>query len=500
MLDMAEIHYIKRLRDKEGLSVRAISQKLGINWRTAKKYADGAVPVPSVRKTRRGMMYEEPYGDIVDVWLEEDSRMEPKYRRTNNTIYQALKQHHGFPGSYRTVCVYIQERKPVLKQEHLERYERLEHPPGEAQVDFGHMRAIEHGAYRNIETLILSFPHSNRGFAYPLPAENIECFLTGLERLFEQAGGIPTHLRIDNLPAAVVTVGKGDARIFTESFLAFQAHYRFEVQACNPASGHEKGNVEKKVGYTRQQLFVPEPVMTSFSELADWMKTRMEADQYRRHYRKETTIAALWEEEQSHLLPLPSRGYPISTITTRVVNKYGEVQLDQEKLLVPGARPKQTLVVEKRWKDVTFYPPSGEALYCTERAYMGKRQALPWSNILSHWKQKPRAVPYSRYISYLPEPVQTYLLDEPNQTKTRVSRLLALVDEGYEWLAIAALFTVPGRGEAATSELRAMMQERSLAFPEPWEELHTPPAIAGVETDLYSYDALVEKGGLFDER
>ncbi|WP_022792369.1 hypothetical protein [Marinococcus halotolerans] len=160
----------------------------------------------------------------------------------------------------------------------------------------------------------------------------------------------------------------------------------------------------------------------------------------------------------------------------------------------------QTLVVEKRWKDVTFYPPSGEALYCTERAYMGKRQALPWSNILSHWKQKPRAVPYSRYISYLPEPVQTYLLDEPNQTKTRVCRLLALVDEGYEWLAIAALFTIPGRGEVTTSELRAMMQERSLAFPEPWEELHTPSAIVGVETDLYSYDALVEKGGLFDER
>ena len=40
MLAMAEIKYIKHLREKKGQSIQAISDTLGIDWRTAKKYAD----------------------------------------------------------------------------------------------------------------------------------------------------------------------------------------------------------------------------------------------------------------------------------------------------------------------------------------------------------------------------------------------------------------------------------------------------------------------------
>ncbi|MDQ7864983.1 hypothetical protein RCO48_39455 [Peribacillus frigoritolerans] len=108
------------------------------------------------------------------------------------------------------------------------------------------MTIVQNGAYKDIKALILSFPYSNAAFAYPLPAENSECFLEGLIKLFHQAGGVPTHLRIDNLTAAVVSIGKGDKRVYTDAFLGFQSHYRFEVQACNPASGHEKRQCRKE--------------------------------------------------------------------------------------------------------------------------------------------------------------------------------------------------------------------------------------------------------------
>ncbi len=49
----------------------------------------------------------------------------------------------------------------------------------------------------------------------PLPSENTEC----LKQLFHQAGSVPTHLQIDNLSAAVVTVGKGYNRTYTDAFL-----------------------------------------------------------------------------------------------------------------------------------------------------------------------------------------------------------------------------------------------------------------------------------------
>jgi hypothetical protein len=41
--------------------------------------------------------------------------------------------------------------------------------------------------------------------------------------------------------------------------MRFKNHYGFKAAFCNPQSGHEKGNVENKVGYHRRNLFVPPP-------------------------------------------------------------------------------------------------------------------------------------------------------------------------------------------------------------------------------------------------
>jgi DNA-directed RNA polymerase specialized sigma24 family protein len=40
MLKVPQQEYIKYLREFEGLSISEIKEKLNINWRTAKKYAD----------------------------------------------------------------------------------------------------------------------------------------------------------------------------------------------------------------------------------------------------------------------------------------------------------------------------------------------------------------------------------------------------------------------------------------------------------------------------
>ncbi|WIK66145.1 hypothetical protein [Globicatella sanguinis] len=109
----------------------------------------------------------------------------------------------GFPGSYRTVCYFISEWENTHQEEKDNGYERLEHPPCEAQVDFGVMEAVQDGEIVDIHALVMSFPNSNSGFSVPLPSENQECFLHGLSILFKQAGGVPKRIRIDNLTPAV---------------------------------------------------------------------------------------------------------------------------------------------------------------------------------------------------------------------------------------------------------------------------------------------------------
>lgn len=76
--------------------------------------------------------------------------------------------------------VYPALKAPTQGTAKVERHERLEHPPGEAQVDFGNMTVVKDGAYKDIKGLILSFPRSNAGFGYPLSGENTECFLEGM--------------------------------------------------------------------------------------------------------------------------------------------------------------------------------------------------------------------------------------------------------------------------------------------------------------------------------
>lgn len=79
MLTMTDINTIRNLRNNHDKSVNHIKRELSINWRTAKKYSDNDfLPKPKKRK-KTGMMYLEKWGNIVSLWLSEDSKL-PKKR------------------------------------------------------------------------------------------------------------------------------------------------------------------------------------------------------------------------------------------------------------------------------------------------------------------------------------------------------------------------------------------------------------------------------------
>lgn len=488
MLAMPEVNYIKHLRENEDLNISEISRKIGVDWRTAKKYADGEVPDPALPDGKGGMMYTEGFGMVVDDWLEEDLLLKRKLRRNNKKIFEKLRDEHKFNGSYRTVCQYIFERKPLIRVDKKTRYERLEHPKGEAQVDFGTMQAVWEGEYKEIKSLILSFPYSNAGFCSPMPAENSECFLEGLKQLFKQAGGVPTALRIDNLSAAVISIGKGHKRVYTDAFLRFQAHYGFEVQACNPSSGHEKGNVEKKVGYTRSNFFVIEPIMDSFEQLATWVEEEMKKDRKRPHYEKKFSIEELWEDENKSLKALPDKELSIYTIDQATTNKYGEITIDQDKVLIPNANIKKQLAIKKEWNQFTCFTKDGEIIYQEQRPYMSKTKPIPWIDIFEHWRFKTRAVRHSRYFKFLPESVQTYLNGDHELIKRRVNGITELLKKEYTLLQIDELFQEKSRLKHEPHEIAFFLEAKSFSLPERFSEIHTPTILINQETDLHRYD------------
>jgi transposase len=502
MLTMPEINRIRKLREKKGLAIAEIARKTGYNWRTVKKYADGNTFARQKIKPKKGMMEEEGYGQIIDDWLEEDAKLLRKQRRTNKTMFETLQRNHGFKGSYRTVCAYIQKRRPQLKLEKEQRYERLEHPPGEAQVDFGKMTVVtKEGKEEERSVLIISFPYSNAAFAYPLPAENIECFLHGLTQLFRQAGGVPKVLRIDNLPAAVSSIQKRGGRQYTEAFQKFQLYYRFDVQACNPYSGHEKGNAERKVYYTRNLCFVPAPLIESDSELTNWLHRKMVEDRNRLHYEKERMIEELWQEERSELLALPEQDLPIFSLDHAYVNKYGEVTVDGEAFVIHGLSVPNRVLVKKEWDRFFVLSPDGDVHFEAPRPYTNVKREIPWKEIFAEWAVKPRVVEYSRFRAYLPESIQTYLRVSSCEVSSRLKGLRVLLDRCtlYE---IAQWLKKKQRWDLAPHEIGVLMEAEHSHYPAKWEEAYTPSVLVDYETDLTVYDQRlhpVKEGGWQDE-
>ncbi len=66
---MDRINHIKESRNEEGLSINQIAKNEGINWRTAKKYADSDILPKERKRTRSGMMYDDGWHEIINYLL-----------------------------------------------------------------------------------------------------------------------------------------------------------------------------------------------------------------------------------------------------------------------------------------------------------------------------------------------------------------------------------------------------------------------------------------------
>lgn len=135
--------------------------------------------------------------------------------------------------------------------------------------------------------------------------------------VFAHIGGVPRRSWFDNPDCLVLKVLKNGERILTETFLRFMNHYGFTPAFCNVASGHEKGSVENKAGYPhRRNLFVPLPRVDSFLQFNRHLLQECESDMCRPHYRKESTIQELCQEDRKSLLPLPAVPFDCSELIT----------------------------------------------------------------------------------------------------------------------------------------------------------------------------------------
>ncbi len=493
---MPQQKYIKYLYEKEDRNIAEISAQVGINWRTAAKYAKKEDWNETVVKHKRRRPIMEPFIEIVDVWLMEDMLKPKKERRTATGIFNQLRKEHGFTGSDRTVRGYVSQRKNELKVRQEERFLELDHPSGQAQVDFGTTHVVWEGELKEIKYLAVSFPFSNAGFCVPVPAENFQCFLHGLIQVFTWIGGVPQRIRFDNLSTAVVRIGKGSERELTDTFTRFMLHYRFEAEFCSPAKGNEKGSVENKVGYSRRNWLLPYPEAKSFAELTQVLYERALDDLNRIHYNKGVMMAELWQQEQKVLFPLPSVPFEPVELKTARGDKFGKVRYEKETYHLPNATS-QPVLLKLWWDKVEILDQSQRCLGTFPRQYTLKAQPIDWKGYFEVFVQKPRGARHSVMYRFLPQAVLSYL-EESEHYRERLKFIGTLLAEGFGIDAVSKALEKTQSRSYNQALIRHLLYQPASDKPlEKLDETHTPVSVKHYTPQIAVYERLMPgKGGI----
>lgn len=324
---MISMPMIESIRDmsRRGLTNADIQRETGVSQPTIRKYLamDDFSPAMPV-STGRGSMLD-PYKPFVDAILEADRRVWRKQRHTARRIYERLAAETPYEGGYGIVKKYVRERKAQMRASDMA-FMELVWAPGEAQADFGDADVVFCGDRMRMHFFALSFPASNMGFCQLFAGETSECVCQGLKDVFAHIGGAPHRIVFDNATGAGRRCGAKVTE--AELFSRMRAHYGFEAAFANPNSGHEKGNVERKVGWMRQHLFTPVPAVDDLDAFNRRLLERCDAYAGTAHYERGSTWGELFERDRAALVPLPARPFSCVRYGTAVVDKRGCASVD----------------------------------------------------------------------------------------------------------------------------------------------------------------------------
>jgi len=429
---MTDIKYIKDLFEKKGLSLREITRVTGHNFRTVRKYIDKEDwSQPLVNRTRESLINK--YKADIDEWLESDVDAPRKQRHTAKRIFNKLKHKYNneFNLSYRTVARYVSLKKKALYQD-TDGYIPLEHPTGEAQVDFGRATFFENGIRYEGYYVTMSFPYSNGGYIQLFKGANIECLLQGMKKIFEHMGKVPTCIWFDNDKTIVKKIFANGERKVTEAFARFRMHYGFESNFCNPSSGHEKGHVENKVGYSRRNMLVPIPKFKDIVEFNRQLLIQCDEDMQREHYKKNVFINILFEEDKKAMRDIPKAEYEIYRIEKLKSDKYGKLNFDNRKYSSGPQYAQRELMIKADAFSVAIMDEQYNTVQVHKRLYGEEKESMKWGPYLELMSRRPTALKYTGFFRELPQTLQDYLTVCDYEQKKGALRLLVKMLEQSE--------------------------------------------------------------------
>ncbi len=505
MLTMEKIEDVRCRYFVKGEKIVHIATDLNLDRKTVQKYVDMTdfnEPPVTPASEKRFFPKLDPFKAAIDKWLEEDKNAPRKQRHTARRVFNRLKEEfREFTCSYRTVASYYAVRHRVLFSGAKIGFLPLEHRPGEAQVDFGAADFYENGSRISGKYLEVSFPYSNKGYLQLFYGENIECLLEGLDSIFRHIGAVPDELWFDNAKTIVTKVIRGGKRETTERFDRFREHYRFHAVFMNPGEGHEKGNVENKVGYHRRNFLVPVPRFQSLTDFNRRLLEMCDSDAERDHYRHNETLAELFLEDLKRSHRLPEIPFDLSSRRSIITNNWGKFYLHKG-MHEYSVSPKYantavnlnmtssfTIVMDENFREIVRH----RRLYGD-----AKQQSMDWLPYLRQLSMRPRALKYSGIYDLMPAHMKQFIEGLSNTETGKVLKVLAeLTDRTGFDSALNTVREALSYGTSDSESLKNLYRRIYTDVPElpPMPLDSQIPAVGQMKSNIADYDAFLGKGG-----
>jgi transposase len=311
VMDEVLISQVRHLYEVEKLSVRQISQRLGIGRKRLSRIIRGGVLMQRLRQR-----ILKPYERLIEVWYEEF----PQLKATQ--VYQRLRG-YGFSGCYETVCIGTR-RFRVRKRES---YHELDFLPGEcAQIDWLEVRFPWGVAYGF--GMILAY--SRYLYVRFYPRQSLEFFLEGHIEAFREIGGVAHQNWYDNLKSVVIK--RSPELKLNAQFLDFARHFGFSIHLCNPYRANEKGRIERALRDLRDWLRI-----NRFENLKELnQKTSLWRIERNKRIHRATQKAPVEALKEERLKALPAIGYKPYRFVPASIGKTAFVEFETNRYSVPS--------------------------------------------------------------------------------------------------------------------------------------------------------------------
>jgi transposase len=307
MLNVETIRKVRQAHFRDGKGIREICRDFNLARNTVRNIIRSGVTDQSYERVDQPRPKLGSFIERLSELLKEDTGKPVRHKKSAQILFEQL-QREGYTGGYDAVRRFVSSWKREDGTACVKAFIPLEYDPGDAfQFDWSYEQLLLGGIQTEVKIAQFRLCHSRKPFCIAYTRESLEMVLNAHSCAFEFFGGVCRRGIYDNLKAVVTKVLMGKDRVFNRRFQNLASYYLFDLVACTPAAGWEKGQVENQVGVVRKRFFAKRRTFADLDELNEWL-----ADECRHHAAtakhpelKDQTVDQVFAREKPVLLPLP---------------------------------------------------------------------------------------------------------------------------------------------------------------------------------------------------